>query len=183
VKTTRRALSVRAAAATAAACLGLLAAGPVAAQGVLEFPVKAAFLTKFAAFVSWPAGAAPSSEPLQLCIVGADPFGVALDQSAQAAAGERPITVRRLAVVDRDSGCHIVYAAGSPRQSAAEALQAVGGAPVLTVTDSAHGPARGAIHFVVFQNRVRFHIDAAQAAQNGISLSSKLLALGLSVKR
>jgi len=161
----------------------LLAAGPAAAQGALELPVKAAFLTKFPAFATWPDGAVAASEPLQLCVVGADPFGAALDQSARASGGERPIAIRRLASVEKASGCHILFAAGSPRQSAAEALQAVKGEPVLTVTDSARGTARGMVHFVVFQDRVRFHIDAAQAAQNGISLSSKLLALGLSVKR
>jgi hypothetical protein len=163
-------------------CAGLLLAGPAAAQGV-EFQVKAAFLTKFPAFAVWPPGAVSGAEPLQLCIVGSDPFGEALDMSARASGGERPIAVRRLASVDRESGCHILYAAGSARQSAAEALQAVRGAAVLTVTDSARGQTRGMIHFVVFQDRVRFHIDAAQAAQNGISLSSKLLTLGLSVKR
>lgn len=163
--------------------LGLLGAWPAAAQGALEFPVKAAFLTKFPAFAGWPDGALPAAQPLQLCVVGVDPFGPALDQSAGASGSERPIAIRRLAIVEAGSGCHILYASGSARQSAAEALQAVRGEPVLTVTDSARGAARGIVHFVVFQDRVRFHIDATQAAQNRISLSSKLLALGLSVKR
>jgi hypothetical protein len=178
-----RSLVLRAAGLAAVVAGLCAAAGPAAAQGSLEFPLKAAVLTKFAAFVIWPNGAMAPSEPLQLCIVGDDPFGATLDNSARASGGERPIAVRRLASVDSESGCHILYAAGSPRQSPAEALQAVRGAPVLTVTDSARGAARGMIHFVVFQDRVRFHLDAAQAAQNGISLSSKLLALGLSVKR
>ncbi|WP_374577311.1 YfiR family protein [Phenylobacterium sp. J367] len=51
------------------------------------------------------------------------------------------------------------------------------------MTDSTRGSTRGMIHFVVFQNRVRFHIDAQQASENGLAISSKLLALGLSVKR
>jgi hypothetical protein len=146
-----------------------------AAAQPLEYAVKAAFLTKFAAFVSWPGGAAP---PVRICVVGDDPFGTALEAAAGGAA-----VVRRMTVADRGAGCHVLYAAGSSRQSVAQTLAAVRGAPVLTVTDAARGPARGVIHFVVFQDRVRFHIDAGQAAQGGLTISSKLLALGLSVKR
>jgi hypothetical protein len=161
----------------AAACL--LGAATATAQGrALELAVKAAFLTKFAAFVNWPAPVAAG--PLRVCVVGDDAFGTALDQAAQ---GQGAVRVARLAEVDRESGCQVLYAAGSARQSVPQALQAVRGTPVLTVTDAGRGSTRGMIHFVVFQDRVRFHIDAQQAAQSGLSISSKLLALGLSVKR
>lgn len=162
----------RAGLAIAAACL--LAATPALAQP-LEYAVKAAFLSKFAAFVSWPDAA---NGPIRVCVVGDDPFGAAIDNAAPG-----KISVRRMAVADRAAGCQVLYAAGSARQSVAQTLAAVRGLPVLTVTDSARGGARGMIHFVVFQDRVRFHIDAAQASQGGLVISSKLLALGLSVKR
>lgn len=161
----------------------LLACAPAEAARAqarsIEFAVKAAFLTKFAAFVSWPGAA---SGAVRLCVVGDDPFGARLDEAAQAQLGQ-PLVIRRLAEVRRESGCDIAYVAGSGRQSVVQALQALRGAPVLTVTDSARGGARGMIHFVVFQDRVRFHIDSSQAAQGGISISSKLLSLALSVKR
>jgi hypothetical protein len=156
-----------------------VAAAPASAAGQgrsIEFAVKAAFLTKFAAFVTWPAGGGPAA----ICVVGSDPFGGRLEQAVR---GQPGVTIRRLTEVDRSSGCHVVYAAGSSRQSVAEALQAVRGSPVLTVTDAAQGGARGMIHFVVFEDRVRFHIDAGQAAQSGLTISSKLLSLALSVKR
>lgn len=162
--------------ALAAALSCALGAQQAAAQP-LEYAVKAAFLTKFAAFVAFPADVGPG--PVRVCVVGEDPFGQTLDGAA--AAGQ--IVVRRLAVVDRSSGCQVLYAAGSSRQSVAQALAAVRGQPVLTVTDASRGGARGMIHFVVFQDRVRFHIDAAQAGQSRLTISSKLLALGLSVKR
>jgi hypothetical protein len=139
--------------------------------------VKAAFLTKFGAFVTWPAAAAG---PLRVCVVGDDAFGAALERAAQE---QGSVRVARLAEVERDSGCQVLYAAGSPRQSVAQALQAVRGAPVLTVTDAGRGATRGMIHFVVFEDRVRFHIDADQAQDCGLAISSKLLALSLSVKR
>ncbi|MEO8113394.1 MAG: YfiR family protein, partial [Phenylobacterium sp.] len=112
-----------------------LAAGGACAQG-LEFPVKAAFLSKFPAFVTWPT--APAGAPVRLCVVGEDPFGTLLDQTvAGAPAGDRPLVIRRLAVVDHAPGCEVIYAAGSSRQTTAQVLAAVKGQPVLTVTDQA----------------------------------------------
>jgi len=70
-------------------------------------------------------------------------------------------------------------------QSLAQALQAVDGAPVLTVTDEgARGPGRGGIvRLLLDGGKVRFSIDAGQADRNGVAISSKLLALAVEVKR
>ena len=159
---------------------------PAAAQtAALEYRVKAAFLYKFVPFIDWPAAAfqTPTS-PVVLCVAGRDPFGAMLDQTvAGQSVDARPIVVRRLTKAEPTAGCHILYIGGSQAQSAADAIASVRGAPVLTVTDqAADGPARGAIHFVVRDNRVRFHIDTASAAQNGLKMSSKLLSLALSAR-
>jgi hypothetical protein len=162
----------------------LAATGRVQAQsGSLEYPVKAAFLYKFGSFVTWPAPAFEAQgAPVVVCVLGDDPFGSQLDRLVSSATvGGRPLTVRRLARVGPESGCHILYVGGSQAQPAAEALRAVAGVPVLTVTDEARGGARGAVHFVVRQNRVRFEIDPAAAARNGLQVSSKLLNLALAV--
>ena len=63
-----------------------------------ETAVKAAFLPRFARYVTWPQSAAPSgNEPFVLCVIGTDPFGSALDQAAQNQSIDgRRIVVRRL---------------------------------------------------------------------------------------
>lgn len=146
---------------------------PVRAQP-LESAVKAAFLTKFPAFVQ----GLPEGAPLEVCIVGADEFGSAIERSAATR-----VAVRRLPAVSAGSGCHVLYVTGSARQSTRDALATVAGAPVLTVTDGDAGPTRGMIHFVVAGERVRFHVDAVQAERSRLQLSSKILALALSVRR
>jgi hypothetical protein len=172
-------------------CAGLLvlsnglAAGAARAQSdAPEYAVKAAYLYKLGDYVEWPAAtfAAPAS-PLTICVSGDDPFGAALDGSVagQKVAG-RAIQVRRLAVAERDSGCQVLYIAGSEGQPVAAALAAVRGAPILTVTDAGRGSAKGIVHFVVQERRVRFEIDDQSAATNGLKISSKLFALALSVK-
>lgn len=150
-----------------------------------EYAIKATYIYKFAPFVEWPdaAFASPSST-IELCVVGADPFGTMLEQAVEGQRiHERPIVLRHVATASRDSGCHIMYVGGSPQQSVAEALGAVRGAPVLTITDAAlDADAKGIIHFVVRDNRVRFDIDDHAASENGLVLSSKVLSLALSVK-
>ena len=53
--------------------------------------------------------------------------------------------------------------------------------PMLTVTDS-NAPKPGVIAFVVEHNHVRFDIDDAAAARDGLVISSKLLGLARNVK-
>jgi uncharacterized protein DUF4154 len=163
-----------------AALAAILLALPAArAQGnTLELAIEATYLVKFAPFVAWPNAA---SDPLVLCVAGDDPFGALLDQavSGQRVNG-RAIAVRRLPRVTRGSGCDILYAAGSPAQPAAAELASVRGTPVLTVTDSERGEgAKGIISFVLLDDHVRFAIDNAAAAENGLVISSKLLSLAV----
>lgn len=165
--------------------LGLiLGVAPATAQErSLEYPVKAAFLYQFGSFVEWPAAAFPGSgAEVQICVVGRDPFGPALDQVVRGQTMKgRPIQVRRLAVIGRGSGCQIAYLGGSAEQPVAAAAHALGGEPVLTVADA--DAAGVVIQFVVRANRVRFRIDQRSAAADGLRISSKLLNLALEVVR
>jgi hypothetical protein len=167
-----------------AALTGGLACASVAQAASLEYPVKAAFLYKFGSFVDWPAPAFEGpSAPVVVCVLGRDPFGAQLDQLVRdATIGGRGVSIRRLSRVGPASGCHILYVGGAATQPAAEGLRAVAGAPVLTVTDEAQGGPKGVVHFVVRQNRVRFEIDEAAAARNGLQVSSKLLNLAVAVR-
>ena len=167
------------------ALLLCLAAGHAFAQSdAPEYAVKAAYLYKLGDYIEWPDAVFPSSaSPLVICVSGDDPFGQALDNSVagQKIAG-RAIQLRRLPVAERDAGCHVLYVAGSDRQPVAQSLEAVRGVPILTVTDAVRGSAKGIVHFLVQERRVRFEIDDQAAAVNGLKISSKLFALALSVK-
>jgi hypothetical protein len=170
-----------------AAALTALAFGPArAGGGDLELAVKATYLYKLAPFVNWPPSAyAGPGAPLTICVQGADPFGPVLDRatSGQSVAGH-PVVVRRMARIEPDSGCQIAYLSGGPAQSQAQALQALQGQPVLTVTDEARGPSpKGIVHLLLEGGKVRFAIDAGQADAGGVAISSKLLALAVAVKR
>lgn len=152
-----------------------------AAPAASEYSVKAAYLAKFAPFVDWPPATMPAGAPLQICLAGPDPFGPVIEQTlAGQSVGDHKIQLVRLARVEPQSNCNILYVRGSRAQSVAEALAAVRGRPVLTVTDGAEpGPAHGMLHFVLTNNRVRFEVDPAAASAGGVMVSSKLLSLGI----
>jgi|SRR5437762_13600142 len=65
------------------------------AQFASEYQVKAAFLFNFAKFVEWPADAFTSADaPLQICVLGQDPFGNEFE-----AIENKRVSGRRLEVV------------------------------------------------------------------------------------
>jgi hypothetical protein len=150
---------------------------PAWADTSLEYAVKAAYLTKFVPFIDWPdASFASANAPVAICILGADPFGATIDKSVGAATGGRPLAIRRIPTADAATGCQIVYT------SDAQALDALQGKPLVTVTDS-DSPTHGIISFMTLDNHVRFDIDDAMAEKNGIRISSKLLELAHTVTR
>lgn len=165
-------------------CLMLVSV--MAQAQIAEYAVKAAFLYKFGFFVEWPDSAFPSpTSPINLCIVGTDPFGKSLDTVV---AGEQVnghnVVVHRLKTVGPNPACHILYASGSEEQSKAQIIELLRGSNVLIVSDGAkYKSGSGIINFVIADNRVRFDIDEEAAAQNGLLISSKLMSLALNVKR
>ncbi len=163
-----------------------MAADARAQEPTLELAVKATYLYKLAPFVTWPATVlGDPTAPLAICVQGVDPFGAILDRAvAGQGVGSHPIQVRRLARIDAHSGCQIAFVGGSPAQSAAQALAQVDEAAVLTVTGEAATPRdHGIVHLRLVGGKVRFSIDASQAEESGLAISSKLLALAVQVKR
>jgi YfiR/HmsC-like len=176
---------IRARALFALVALVLVAAAAVPARAQLtEEQVKAAFLPRFARYVAWPGTAVPAAgEPFQLCIVGRDPFGPMLDQAASTELIDgHNVAVRRMPSAGQAAGCHIAFVQGATPPDTARLLQALRAQPILTVTDARAGQPNGMIHFTIVGNRVRFFIDEAAAAQRGLSISSRLLALAAGVR-
>lgn len=170
-----------------AGLLYLLTTEPGAAQGnALELAVKATYLHKIAAFITWPS----PSEAIQpggafnICIIGNDPFGPLLDRAIEGQTVDgRPILATRWQVLPDVFDCQIAYISKSGLQSVATTLVLLRGKPVLTVTDGARTAAtRGMVNFVIADNRVRFEIDNGAATLSRLVISSKLLSLAVMVR-
>lgn len=151
------------------------------AQESLASAIKATFLLKFSPFITWRQTLPPDS--FTVCVLGNSPVTNLLRQAAAGqTVDQRPVGVRELSAATASTGCQELYLPGGDPQSIAAALAAVHGAPILTVTDGQTDPtAKGIINFVLNSGHVRFEVDLSAATTNGISISSKLLSIAVSV--
>jgi len=166
------------------ACISLLFPFVLLAPGCFgqeahptEFQVESAYLYNFGKFVKWPAGRASPSDPLQICVLGQDPFGATLDSTV---AGEkidgRAVIVRRLSTMENPSPCGILFISSSEADRLDAVLAIAQRSESLTVSDIPRFAERGGtIGFVIQQGRIRFEVNRAAAAQSHLILSSELL--------
>jgi hypothetical protein len=166
------------------ALLGLLCCGaePTNAPRVLatEYQLKAVFLFNFVQFVEWPASAhATKVSPIVIGIVGENLFGDALDDAVKGEkVGGRSLTVRRFKEGDDLTACHVLFVASSLKGTVGELLRELQGRPVLTVGETPGFAARGGvINFVMANKKVHFEANREAATRQGLTISSKLLAL------
>ncbi len=172
----RAALTAVAVAATAAVLAGAALPGegadPPAAD---EYRVKAAIVYNLAKFVEWPADAfAAASTPLNICVLGVDPFGQALDDAFRGhlVAG-RTVTLRRTAEVE--PGCHLVFISGSERKRMAVLADRLRTSSVLTVSEQEGFCAIGGmIELFTEGDHVRFNLTVAAIEAARLRVSARL---------
>jgi hypothetical protein len=163
-----------------------LHAQAAAAAGFDEYQVKAAFLYNFAKFVEWPPGTfANTSDPIGICIAGANPFGSTLETMVQGKKiGERAFAVRRIPDTQQIKGCQILFIGVAEWKRVRSLLDVLKGAAILTVGESDDFTAAGGmIAFQIAGPRVRIQIDLETAEHSRLKISSKLLSLAEIVKR
>jgi hypothetical protein len=148
------------------------------AAGPSEYQVKAVFLFNFGQFVEWPAHAYDTPQaPFVIGVFGEDPFGSTLDQVVRGeSVGSRPLVVRRFKDPGEIRDCNILFIGRNEARHLREALDAVRGRSVLTVTDVEGADTHDAI-IVLFNenNRIRMRINLAAAKSSQLVISSKLL--------
>lgn len=152
----------------------------------LEVQVKAAYLYKFAAYAEWPPGQfAGSDSPLIIGVLGADALASEIEaQTRDQSVHGRRFVVRRLELGDSLSGVHLLFVSGADPATLDAVFAAARRQPILTVTDSRAGQARGSIiTFVVKGGRMRFEVALPPANASQIRLSALLLTAATRVVR
>lgn len=149
-----------------------------------EYVIKAAFLYNFAKFVDWPAEAFPNDRtPLTLCILGKDPFGVALESIKGKTVRGRRQVVQHLARIEDLEQCHILFISASEEKHLSQILSTIKGRHILTVSDMKRFARRGGIiNLVTVKSKIRFEINMDTTDLVGLKISSKLLKLAKIVR-
>ena len=150
-----------------------------AAQGPSEYQVKATFLYNFVKFIDWPA--TRNEGPIELCVLGKDPFGGALGRAVEGkTVNGRPLVIRRIGEIAAGRSCHVLFVSAPEAGRVSEIIKAIRGRNILTVSDVDRFCERGGIiTFLMEGQRVRFRINPKMAASAGLKISSKLLQLAV----
>ena len=152
---------------------------------VSEYQIKAAFLYNFAKFVEWPPAVSPgANDPMEICVVGEDPFGNILNQSIEGkTVGGHKLMIRQLKPAQDMKGCQVAFISSSEKNHLTSVLEGLKGGGVLTVGETEGFAALGGvINFTMEDDKVHFEINLDAAGRAGLKISSKLLQLARIVK-
>jgi hypothetical protein len=152
-----------------------------AAEGMLEYQVKAVFLLNFTKFIEWPATAFEQADsPVTICILGTDPFGAMLNRVVEGeVVNGRKVAVQRIKHAPSPKSCQVLFwgkpeGAGTPPSGL--------GPGVLTVGEGdGFMHEGGMITFIIENRRVRFDVNQTAAEAAGLKISSKLLSVARTV--
>lgn len=162
------------------ACIALLGAPalPVLAQGaVSEYALKSALFFRLMQFVYRPA--ATSDPVIEVCLLGGNPFGGALEKLAQNPIGGRPVKYLRPGAAVEATECDFVFIARSEAASLDGILRRLAAHSVVTVSDiEGFAKAGGMVEFMLGdEGAISILINRKAAQRQGIEFNAQLLRL------
>lgn len=174
----------------ALAGLPLFAAAQTTAVGssaaTSEEKVKAAFIFKFLHYVDWPPGAFSRNDaPFVIGILNDDEM---IEELIKATTGRsvngRAVTVKKMHAGDGFAGVHVLFIGSAEKIRLAQWLRQSKEQPILAITEGDDGLAKGSmINFRIVDERVRFEVALDAVEKAGLKMSSRILAVALSVSK
>lgn len=148
-----------------------------------EYAIKATFLLNFGKFIEWPP-AVPSS-CFNICVLGEDPFGDAMNSVRNKSVRSLPVKVSYLESikhVQTIENCNILFISRSERENMSEILQKINGHSIVTVADQKDMANLGVIiTLVTINDKVSFEINLRSAKSAGLRISSDMLKLAAAI--
>lgn len=145
-----------------------------------EYRIKTAFLYNFSRFAVWPADALQNRSEFSLCTLGNTNMREQLDTLTGKSVHGKTIFVKHFETPEDLAECHLVFIGES--DDLTETMWILKEQPILTVSDAAAFTEKGGIiQFKLVDNKVRFRVNVDAAKSSGLTISSKLLSLAISV--
>lgn len=185
----RKRLALRAAAgpryAIAAAVLAFFVTCSLLGQArASQYDVESAYLLDFGKFLRQSSPSkAPQRPTFDVCIVGHDSFGRALDRlAANESINGRAVRIVRDVAPSQARACAIAFFGSGDNDAIREGLSALSDADVLTVSDAPNFLNDGGmIQFVLQRDHVRFAVNLDALRKTNLALSSQLIRVALYV--
>ncbi len=153
-----------------------------------EDTMKAAFVHKFAHFVTWPSDPEAGEEveaSILVCITGRESFEMALRETiARHQASDKNIEIRRVEPDDSTDSCQMLFIAASIASHSHVMIEQVGTRPILTIGESeGFAELGGMINFSVEGRKIRLQVNRSAAERSGLKVSSQVLKLAQLVRQ
>jgi hypothetical protein len=144
--------------------------------------VKAAFLYRFAGYITWPSER--ESRTFTIAVLGDEDVYLEL---ARFLAGRQvmgfPARVKRINSLRELGDARMLYVGSAFLGNLRATLRPIAKLPVLVVTDRADGLDAGStVNFLLDNRRVRFEISLVAADRSGLRISAELLSVAVRVQ-
>ncbi|WP_456380678.1 YfiR family protein [Thiolapillus sp.] len=145
-----------------------------------EYDLKAALLYKLTLFIAWPhMDEEASSGNFNICLLGRDDFGQALDSLSSRKVNGMPIAIHRFTDSKAiNKPCQLLFISSSKQPFMPSIIESLGREPMLTVSDAPDFAQNGGmIQFVAEKKHVGFRINLQQALSANLRIAAPLLEL------
>ena len=157
------------------ALLGLVGHARLEAQSLDEYGVKSAFVYNFLQFVGWSASKLGPADALTICVLDEHPIARHLSASEGRVVREHPIRVRTIGALQDAAVCHVIFV-GADNAARLPELNAQHPRGGLLIIFEGRAAAQ-VIGLSAENNRIVFDVNLDVAANQGLTLGSKLLRL------
>ena len=137
------------------------------------------FIYNFIKQIEWPASS--STGDFVIGVVGQSEItGELIKLSKTKKVNERRIIVKNFSSVSDISNCQILFVPANHNSSLQKAIEKLGGASTLVITEAEGAISQGsAINFVIRESRQRFQVSKENASKKGVKISSYLIKLAV----
>lgn len=164
--------------------VGLSCATSLLAQAAdIAYQIKASYIYNFLQFVRFPEAALQNDGGLNVCVLGEDRFGSALDAIDGSSTPQGKVKIVRLGHYSAASDlgrCNVLYLIDSERQGTDAILAKIDEAQVLTIGEFSpfirHG---GLIELFEQNDTIRFRINERLLSKTDFKIDAQLIQLGV----
>ena len=164
--------------------VGLSCATSLLAQAAdIAYQIKASYIYNFLQFVRFPEAALQNDGGLNVCVLGEDRFGSALDAIDGSSTPQGKVKIVRLGHYSAASDlgrCNVLYLIDSERQGTDAILARIDEAQVLTIGEFSpfirHG---GLIELFEQNDTIRFRINERLLSKTDFKIDAQLIQLGV----